>query len=126
MVSLGVSVPGLTVARSSLLLANERIIFTSPISVRPPSSMPLPNFLLPTPKRRQLILTDFPRLISAKDEETSQLKAKTECVFAVQSGAEGANSPVSSGGGNRMVDVQEKGAKGFVVHTVSYEDLKLQ
>ncbi|WVF70948.1 hypothetical protein IAT40_005743 [Kwoniella sp. CBS 6097] len=54
---------------SSLLLSNERIIFTSFILARTTSpSLHLPSFLLPASKRRQLILTDFPRLITVKDD----------------------------------------------------------
>ncbi|OCF43220.1 AGC/PDK1 protein kinase [Kwoniella heveanensis CBS 569] len=54
---------------SSLLLSNERIIFTSSILARTSSpSLHLPSFLLPASKRRQLILTDFPRLITVKDD----------------------------------------------------------
>jgi len=112
------------VYRTPLLLANERIVFTSSISVRPPSSMPLPSFLLPAPKRLQLILTDFPRLSSVglKDEDLAQLKVKSECVFVTRpsAGTIGSGRSAQIGGtvANRVVDVQEKGAKGFVVQTV--------
>ncbi|KAK8865634.1 hypothetical protein IAR55_000779 [Kwoniella newhampshirensis] len=137
---------------SSLLLANEQIIFTSPILARTSSpALHLPSFLLPAPKRRQLILTDFPRLITVKDETnpghargdssgtqgggaageddvSGGLRVKGECVFVVRpSGATGLST--GSGGGvpgagvgaggvtNRVIDVQEKGGKGFVVQT---------
>jgi len=119
---------------SSLLLANERIIFTSPILVRPPTAIHLPSFLLPAPKRRQLILTDFPRLITVKEEPNNGLSVKGECVFVVRGsarsaasggalgGEEGESGLTASGSGgvaNRVVDVQEKGPKGFVVQTAS-------
>lgn len=51
--------------RSSLLLANEHIVFMSPMSIK---TSALPAFISPAPKRRQLILTDFPRLIAVKEE----------------------------------------------------------
>lgn len=127
--------------RSFLLLANERIIHTSPISVRPSTSSKLPTFLQPTPKRQRLILTDFPRLISVKDEAqasvsdkdttlpSAQLKIKTECVFVVRPSGGTATSTESrnrsingvAGAPNCVVDVIERGAKGFVVQTVSYQ-----
>ncbi|WWD18183.1 hypothetical protein CI109_102632 [Kwoniella shandongensis] len=116
---------------SSLLLANERIIFTSPILAKTSSpSIHLPSFLLPAPKRRQLILTDFPRLIVVKDdtnpshgpseEDGGGLRIKGECVLVVRpSGATGVSTGSVGGNGvtNRVLDVQEKGGKGFVVQT---------
>ncbi|ORY28598.1 hypothetical protein BCR39DRAFT_534303 [Naematelia encephala] len=118
---------------SSLLLANERVVYATPISVRPPTSLPVPNFLLPAPKRRHLILTDFPRLIVVRDEDGSGPKVKGECVFVPRpstgstgsgSGtimvahASSSSSGAGSGGANRVVDVVERGHKAFVVHTV--------
>lgn len=137
-------------ARASLLLSNERIIFTSSILVRPPTTIHLPSFLLPNPKRRQLILTDFPRLITVKEETNGSLSVKAECVFVVRGSARsastigslgmagppdgfspqpqasastgslgGSGSGSGSGGATKVLDVQEKGAKGFAVQTVS-------
>ena len=152
----------LNMNRSSLLLANENITFTSPISVKTTS---LPAFLSPASKRRQLILTDLPRLITVKEENRtlssthpgasrpdqspgtpSGLSVKSECVFVARPSAGtgisslsetsrmGSDSPYAvggvprsemahdsgSGGVNKVVDVVEKGARGFIVQTVSF------
>ncbi|WVQ85480.1 hypothetical protein IAT38_007645 [Cryptococcus sp. DSM 104549] len=177
---------------SSLLLANESIIFTSPILVRTSSpSLHLPSFLLPASKRRQLILTDFPRMIIVKDDHPtstvaasttpapgapggaggsvssrggtpepgalpahpsplaqaiqpcesspspspspapSSLRVKGECIFVVrpsgatgQSGMSGSTLGAAAGAAgvgvpNRVLEVQEKGSKGFSVQTPS-------
>lgn len=76
----------------------------------------------PASKRRQLILTDFPRLIEVKDEKDEAdkgPKVKFEAVFVKQpTGHADAPSAQGSGGANRVLDVQEKGTKGFIVNTV--------
>jgi len=110
--------------RSALLLANERVVHASSISSRPGNTSGLlPSFLQPAPKRRQLILTDFPRLIEVKDEKDEADKGarvKFEAVFVRQpTGNAEPTAPTGSGGANRVVDVQEKGTKGFTVNTVS-------
>jgi hypothetical protein len=107
--------------RASVLLGNERIILSTPISARPSTAVPLPSFLQPAAKRRQLILTDFPRLIAVK-EESGEMKIKAESIFVVR------GSPVEAagnGGGvaaGRVIGVQEKGPRGFVLQTVSREN----
>lgn len=112
--------------RNQLLLTNETIIHTSPISIRTSSNTSLlPSFLSPTStKKRQLILTDLPRLFTVKEESPSTaiqtatslsaassatLSVKNECVF-VRSDANGPN---------KVMDVVEKGSRGFNVQTVS-------
>ncbi|WRT65952.1 uncharacterized protein IL334_002903 [Kwoniella shivajii] len=130
---------------SSLLLSNERIIFSSQIQARTSSpSLHLPSFLMPAFKKRQLILTDFPRLIIVKDDSLSSsnvhaqenhdedtLKVKGECVFVVRpsnatgisehSNASTAQQHTQGQGTdvipNKVIDVQEKGTKGFIVQT---------
>ena len=122
-------------SRSTVLLANEKITLSTPISVRPsPNTASLiPSFLSPV-KRRQLILTDLPRLVEIKDEEGigPSPRIKFEAVFTRQS-TELASTPESGqgqahagdlnsdgqGGSNRVVEVLEKGPKGFIVNTVS-------
>lgn len=140
------------------MLANEHIVLTSPISIKTSS---LPSFLAPAPKRRQLILTDLPRLMAVKDgsgpasEEFSSSAAsgahgwsvKSEYVFARPDKRGTSASPMDKGhaqgapgqgrdglsvaeqasvlaaaGVNRVVDVLDKGAKGFVLQTVSWAD----
>ncbi|RSH92758.1 pkb-activating kinase-like protein [Saitozyma podzolica] len=159
---------------ASLLLANERITFTSPVHVK---SSALPHFLAKGPKRRQLILTDFPRLIAVKEESSSRpssaagmattaptaragagsgtgtstpfgspsaaalpntaqvgLSVKSECVFVVRPSTGTVGTNASTGTGlqgsplrentasappNRVLDVSEKGPRGFVVQTAS-------
>lgn len=115
---------------SSLLLANERILYTTTILVRPPTSIHLPSFLLPSPKRRQLILTDFPRLITVKEDTPAGgnsgggLSVQSECVFVAKGSARrgtggDTKSRVEEGSAGWVLDVQEKGPKGFTVQTVS-------
>lgn len=112
--------------RTQLLLTNETIIHTSPISVRTTSSTSLlPSFLSPnSAKRRQLILTDLPRLFTVKEEapgsaiqsasslsaaSQASLSVKNECVFSS-----------AAGGVNKVMDIAEKGPRGFNVQTVSF------
>ncbi|KAK6907621.1 AGC/PDK1 protein kinase [Kwoniella mangroviensis CBS 8886] len=146
---------------SSLLLSNERIVFSSPINARTSSpSLHLPSFLMPAFKKRHLILTDFPRLITVKDDTSSpthapgqghshshtpssssagdtdngNMRVKGECVFVVRPSNATHHSSMSNGstinpnqgtgtgtgtGGvsNKVIDVQEKGSKGFIVQT---------
>lgn len=117
---------------SSLLLANERILHTTTILVRPPTSIHLPSFLLPSPKRRQLILTDFPRLFTVKEETPATggagaggMSVKSECVFVAKGSARrgtggDTKTRVEEGSAGWVLDVQEKGPKGFTVQTVSW------
>jgi hypothetical protein len=119
-----------------LLLANERIIYTSSILVKPPSAIHLPSFLLPNPKRRQLILTDFPRLITVKEEANGTLSNRAECVFVVRGSALSSSTTSSlgrsgqadtvppsnsAGGATKVLEIQDKGPKGFTVQTVSQD-----
>ncbi len=122
--------------RTSLLLNNENIIYASPITLKPSASI-LPAFLRADPRARirHLILTDFPRLITLKEETdgTGNWKIKTECIFLARGSGNGRghshgpgrgnerDSPLSEKGNvpNVVLDVQEKGSKGFVVQTVS-------
>lgn len=161
--------------RTPLLLANESIIFTSPITLRtssPALQLHLPAFLLPAPKKRQLVLTDFPRLLMIKDDTEADagdpagsgsgagssslsqggnsggggtgessaapgggggghgsLRIKGEAVF-VPRPATATGTPTAKGSGystvpNAVMDVQEKGTKGFTVQTVSRASLLL-
>jgi len=118
--------------RSSLLLANEQIVMSTPISVRTSTSTAsslIPSFLLHATKRRHLILTDLPRLVEVKDDKEEADKGpriKFEAVFTrpVSSGID-LTEPASAGRNvdgdtaNSVVDVQGKGSKGFIVNTVS-------
>ena len=114
-----------TDSRSSLLLANEKIIYTTSILVRPPTSIHLPNFLMPAPKRRQLILTDFPRLFTVKEDTPGTLSVKSECVFVAHAHTRRGmsrgevNARVEQGAAGWVLDIQDKGPKGFTVPTVS-------
>ena len=114
-------------SRTSLLLNNETIVYTSSILVRAPTSV-LPSFLMPSPKRRQLILTDFPRLFTvAVKEDTSPptLSVKSECVFVAHAHTRRGmsrgevNARVEQGAAGWVLDVQDKGPKGFIVQTVN-------
>jgi hypothetical protein len=82
---------------------------TTPINLKLNSS--LPSFLAGSNKRRQLILTDFPRLMVVK-EENGELRVKAESVLIVR------GSTGETGQGVRIVDVQEKGPKGFIIQMV--------
>jgi len=117
---------------SSLLLANEQVVLSTPISVRTSASSAsslIPSFLLHATKRRQLILTDFPRLVEVKDDKDEPDKGpriKFEAVFARPAPAgidltepTSSGQRIEAGAANRVVDVHEKGSKGFVVNTVS-------
>ena len=95
--------PQLLTLRQSLLLSAERIVYTSQVAF--PRSV-LSSYLA-TPKKRQLVLTDFPRLIEVK-EEGKEMKIKHEMVLGP-----------SRGSVLGAVKVEEKGSKGFVVHAVS-------
>ncbi|WWC68385.1 uncharacterized protein I206_102310 [Kwoniella pini CBS 10737] len=139
---------------SSLLLSNERIVFSSPIYARTSSpSLHLPAFLMPAAKKRHLILTDFPRLITVKDDSVTSsnshshshtpstsstgeesgignLKVKGECIFVVRPSNATHHSTISNGStinqnhpqgtsgiSNKVIDVQDKGSKVFIVQT---------
>lgn len=98
------------------------------MSVKPTNAVPLPSFLLPSAKRRQLIMTDLPRLLAVKDDpETGEPRIKTEFEFlahpipgrmrAVASNQSSREKEESSI--NYILEVQEKGSKVFVLQTVS-------
>lgn len=114
--------------RASVLLANEKVVYTSPITVRPTptgASSLIPSFLLPSStKRRQLVLTDFPRLIEVKDEEggSANFRIKFEAILNRKSNGENVTDLNDSrvdtsgtAGKNRLVEVQEKGSRGFLI-----------
>lgn len=115
-----------------LLVANERIILSTPIMVKPSNNVPLPAFLMPSSKRRQLIMTDLPRLLCVKeDAETGEAKIKYEFAFFSHPRSKRGHAAKSNGGGgknqspeqsiNYILDVQEKSSKVFVVQTVSID-----
>lgn len=110
-------------------MANERIVLSTTMMVKPTNAVPLPSFLLPSSKRRQLIMTDLPRLLAVKDDtETGEPKIKTEFEFlshpipgrmrAVASNQSGRMEKEESSI-NYILEVQEKGSKVFVLQTVS-------
>ena len=126
MVSIAATSMSKLTLRQPLLLANEKIVHTSHILVRPPSTH-IPSFLL-TVKHRQLILTDFPRLITVKEEPSAPggLQIKNECVFVSQPSAASGWSRNSRGEivgtasiPNRVMDVQDRGRNGFLVQTAA-------
>lgn len=80
---------------------------------------------MPAPKRRQLILTDFPRLFTVKEDVSPpSLSVKSECVFVANSQPRKGisrgevNARVEQGAAGWVLDVQDKGPKGFTVQTV--------
>lgn len=80
---------------------------------------------MPSPKRRQLILTDFPRLFTVKeDSNPPTLAIKSECVFVANTHSRKGmsrgevNARVEQGAAGWVLDVQDKGPKGFTVQTV--------
>lgn len=113
-----------------MLFPHERVVLSTPILAKP-SNGTLPSFLLPPSKRRQLVLTDFPRLLVMKeDEHTEAPKIKTEFFFvthpksikiAAQLRKEGVaptgeddDRPV-----NVILELHEKGNRMFLLQTVS-------
>jgi hypothetical protein len=81
---------------------------------------------MPSPKRRQLILTEFPRLFTVKEGSSPPaLAVKSECVFVANSQTRRGmsrgevNARVEQGAAGWVLDVQDKGPKGFTVQTVS-------
>lgn len=112
-----------------LLVANERIVISTPILVKPSNNVPLPAFLLPSSKRRQLIMTDLPRLLCVKeDPETGEAKIKYEFAFFSHPRARAASVRSNGSGGkghtpeqsiNYILEIQERGSKVFIVQTVS-------
>ncbi|BEI87169.1 hypothetical protein CcaverHIS002_0705150 [Cutaneotrichosporon cavernicola] len=110
-----------------LLVANERIVLSTGMSIKPTSAVPLPSFLLPSAKRRQLIMTDLPRLLAVKDDpETGEPRVKTEFQFISHPIPSHMKAVVyNHGGADRdesaiqyVLEVQEKGSKLFVIQTV--------
>lgn len=110
-----------------LLVANERIVLSTTMSVKPTNAVPLPSFLLPSAKRRQLIMTDLPRLLVVKDDtETGEPKVKIEFEFLAHPVPGRTRTAAGDAGGrdkeessiNYILEVQEKGSKVFVLQTV--------
>ncbi|TXT04937.1 hypothetical protein VHUM_04020 [Vanrija humicola] len=113
-----------------ILFPAERVVLSTPILIRSSSSVPLPTFLMPASKRRQLILTDFPRLIVAKDDTPDNGGPRPKLIFTflgtptrtpLESTATSAQTlstedPMTN---NVILDLQEKGSKTFVLQTVS-------
>ncbi|KAL1405182.1 serine/threonine protein kinase [Vanrija albida] len=132
-----------------ILFPAERVVLSTPILVRSSSSVPLPTFLMPASKRRQLILTDFPRLLVAKDDSPDNGGARTKHIFTFlgtptgavthppspsRTPAGGSTSGASLASGtsgptlapaedpmtsNVILDLQEKGRKEFVLQTAT-------
>lgn len=111
-----------------LLVANERIVLSTGMSVKPSNAVPLPSFLLPSAKRRQLIMTDLPRLLSVKDDpETGEPRVKTEFQFVAHPIPGHMKAVVYNHGGRDrdeaaiqyVLEVLEKGSKLFVLQSVS-------
>jgi len=80
---------------------------------------------MPAPKRRQLILTDFPRLFTVKEDTPGTLSVKSECVFVAHAHTRRGmsrgevNARVEQGAAGWVLDIQDKGPKGFTVQTVN-------
>lgn len=108
-------------------------MLSTPILAKP-SSGTLPSFLLPPSKRRQLVLTDFPRLLVIKEDEKDETpKVKTEFFFvthpksikiaallrkdaAAGTAEENDDRPV-----NVILELHEKGNRMFLLQTVSLQ-----
>jgi 3-phosphoinositide dependent protein kinase-1 len=98
------------------LLRNETVLYSSPIHSRSASLFPL------APKKRILILTDFPRLVCVKEDPTGgeHHKVKAECVFLSRRSAASIEERGMSGGAvNLVTGVVPKGSKTLIVQTVS-------
>jgi|SRR5882762_10296325 3-phosphoinositide dependent protein kinase-1 len=107
--------------RSSLLLPEEKIQFTSRVEARPMrrrASRLIPITVSPLkPKIRQLILTTH-RLVCVKMRERGVLSKKCELVFQ---GAAAASSSVNAGGKDSrafVMGVETKTDREFMVLTV--------
>lgn len=108
-----------------LMVANERIILSTPIMTKPSNNVPA--FLLPASKRRQLILTDLPRLLEVKDDpESGAPKVKRQFGFVQHqrnvppATVRSATSiPGDDVGLMYVLEVQDKSNKAFVLQTVS-------
>jgi 3-phosphoinositide dependent protein kinase-1 len=112
-----------------LLVANERIVLSTPMSVKHTNAVPLPSFLLPSAKRRQLIMTDLPRLLAVKDDpETGEPRVKTEFQFISHPIPSHSKAAVYNHGGRDrdesaiqyILEIQEKGSKVFLLQSVSH------
>jgi len=112
------------------MVANERIILSTPVMTKADSSVP--SFLLPVSKRRQLILTDLPRLLEVKDDPELGPKIKHEFAFlnhprsplvpasatgTVRSTNSSPRADSSDLGPLYILEVQEKASKAFVLQT---------
>lgn len=116
-----------------MLFPHERVVLSTPILAKP-SNGTLPSFLLPPSKRRQLVLTDFPRLLVMKeDEHTEAPKIKTEFFFvthpkSIKIAAQLRKESKDGAGGvdgdddrpvNVILELHEKGNRMFLLQTVS-------
>jgi hypothetical protein len=112
------------------MVANERIMLSTPVMTKADSNVP--SFLLPVSKRRQLILTDLPRLLEVKDDPELGPKIKHEFAFLnhphsplVPANAQGTlrstdSSPRTDSsdiGPIYILEVQEKTSKIFVLQS---------
>lgn len=111
-----------------LLVANERIVLSTAMSIKPTNAVPLPSFLLPSAKRRQLIMTDLPRLLAVKDDpETGEPRVKSEFQFVHHPIPSHMKTVVYNHGGvdrdeaaiQYVIEVYEKGSKLFVIQTAT-------
>lgn len=112
------------------MVANERIVLSTPIMTKANNNVP--SFLLPVSKRRQLILTDLPRLIEVKDDLEFGPKIKHEFAFfshprsslvpsgTVRSTNSSPRAETTDLGVLYILEVQEKTNKVFVLQTVSW------
>lgn len=120
----------LTSCSASVLFPHERVILSTPILAKL-SNGTLPSFLLPASKRRQLVLTDMPRLLVLKEDESTEAPhIKTEFFFVthpksvkiatqlrkegVTGGVDNSDKPV-----NVILELHEKGNRMFLLQTVS-------
>lgn len=122
--------PGLSAADNSrwmpLMVANERIILSTPVMTKPSNNVP--SFLLPASKRRQLILTDLPRLLEVKEDvETGAPKVKHQFGFLAHQRQlppptvrSTASIPGDDVGLIYVLEAQDKGSKAFVLQTATH------
>lgn len=109
-------------------------MLSTPILAKP-SNGTLPSFLLPPSKRRQLVLTDLPRLLVIKeDEHTNAPKVKTEFFFVTHGKSIKIAAQLRKDGSapagedddrpvNIILELHEKGNRMFLLQTVSFSQL---
>ena len=95
----------------ALLLPTENLLLATPILQRKTVSSQMFN------KRRQLVLTSFPRLLCVKESSTA-LKVKSEIILRPTSTPQQEGSPIEASQ-ITATSIDAKGSKVFAVHTVS-------